>query len=83
MSATGAFDPSRFRDGGLYSGLPLGDVLAEAGAGPKLGLFIVDLRTGRIAGLLLVDGPMYELIDVIALAAVPGSASTAMRSRTW
>lgn len=61
---------SRFRDGGLYSGLPLDDVLARAGTGPKLGLFIVHLGTGAITDWLLVDGPMHELFDVIALPGV-------------
>jgi uncharacterized protein (TIGR03032 family) len=61
---------SKFRDGGLYSGMPLDERLAQANAGPKLGLFIVDLRTGQIAEWLLVEGPMYELFDVIALPGV-------------
>ena len=61
---------SRFRDGGLYSGLPLDDALAAAGTGPKLGFFIVDLRTGAIAEWFVVDGPMHELFDVIALPGV-------------
>lgn len=61
---------SRFRDGGLYSGLPLDDALAAAGAEPKLGFFIVDLRTGAIAEWFVINGPMYELFDVIALPGV-------------
>jgi uncharacterized protein (TIGR03032 family) len=61
---------SRFRDGGLYSKLPLDDALAEAGTGPKLGVFVVDVRTGQIAEWLLVDGPMHELFDVVALPGV-------------
>lgn len=61
---------SKFRDGGLYSGMPLDETLAKAKTGPKLGLFIVDLRTGQIAEWLLVEGPMHELFDVIALPGV-------------
>lgn len=61
---------SKFRDGGLYSGLPLDDALAGAGTGPKLGVFIMDLATGAIVEWLLVEGPMYELFDVIALPGV-------------
>lgn len=61
---------SKFRDGGLYSGMPLDDALAQAGTGPKLGLFVIDLRTGAIAEWLLVEGPMHELFDVIALPGV-------------
>jgi uncharacterized protein (TIGR03032 family) len=61
---------SKFREGGLYSGLPLDDVLAQAGTEPKLGVFIIDLRTGEVAEWLLVDGPFYELFDVILLPGV-------------
>ena len=62
---------SKFRDASLYSGLPLDDILAGAGTGPKLGLFVVDLRTGAIVEWLLVEGGMYhELFDVIALPGV-------------
>lgn len=61
---------SKFRDGGLYSGLPLDDALATAGTGPKLGLFIISLATGAITDWLFVDGPMHELFDVIALPGV-------------
>jgi uncharacterized protein (TIGR03032 family) len=61
---------SRFRDGSLYSGLPLDDALARAGSEPKLGVFIVSLATGAIEEWLLVEGPMYELFDVIVLPGV-------------
>ena len=61
---------SKFRDGGLYSGMPLDDALAKAGTGPKLGLFMIELATGAIAEWLLVEGPMHELFDVIALPGV-------------
>lgn len=61
---------SKFRGGGLYSGLPLDDALAAAGTEPKLGLFIVDLTTGAVVEWLLVEGPMHELFDVIALPGV-------------
>ena len=61
---------SKFRDGGLYSGLPLDDSLATMGTGPKLGIFIVSLTTGEIAEWLLVEGPMFELFDVIVLPGV-------------
>jgi uncharacterized protein (TIGR03032 family) len=61
---------SKFRDGGIYSGLPLDDALAKAGTGPKLGIFIVSLATGVIAEWLLVEGPFYEVFDVIALEGV-------------
>ena len=61
---------SRFRGGGLYSGLPLDDRLAQANTGPKLGLFVIELATGAIVEWLLVEGPYHELFDVIALPGV-------------
>jgi uncharacterized protein (TIGR03032 family) len=61
---------SRFREGGLYSGLPLDDALAAAGTEPKLGLFVISLDTGAIVEWLLLEGPMYELFDVIVLPGV-------------
>ncbi|HXO10142.1 MAG TPA: DUF4915 domain-containing protein, partial [Solirubrobacteraceae bacterium] len=61
---------SRFREGGLYSGLPLDDALAAAGTEPKLGIFIISLDTGAIVQWLLLEGPMYELFDVIVLPGV-------------
>jgi uncharacterized protein (TIGR03032 family) len=61
---------SKFRDGGLYSGLPLDEKLAKAGGEPKLGVFIVSLESGAIVEWLLVEGPMYELFDVVVLEGV-------------
>jgi uncharacterized protein (TIGR03032 family) len=61
---------SKFREGGLYSGLPLDDALAKAGSEPKLGIFIVSLASGAIVEWLLVDGPLHELFDVIVLPGV-------------
>lgn len=47
---------SKFRDGGLYSGMPLDAALAGAGTGPKLGLFIIDLATGAAFVMLACSG---------------------------
>jgi uncharacterized protein (TIGR03032 family) len=58
---------SKFRGGGIYSGLPLDDALARAGTEPKLGIFIISLSSGQIVEWLLVEGPMHELFDVIVL----------------
>ena len=71
---------SKFRDGGLYSGLPLDDALARAGTEPKLGIFIVSLTTGAITEWLLVDGPFYELFDVIVLPGVRRPAALGLLS---
>jgi uncharacterized protein (TIGR03032 family) len=61
---------SKPREGDLYSGLPLDDRLAAMGQTPRLGLFVVDVRTGAVAEWLFVDGPMREIFDVIALPGV-------------
>lgn len=66
---------SKFRGGGLYSGLPLDDALARAGTGPKLGIFIVSLTSGRIVEWLLVEGPVHELFDVVVLGGVKRPAA--------
>ena len=50
--------------------MPLDATLASAGTGPKLGLFVIELATGAIVQWLLVEGPYYELFDVIALTGV-------------
>ncbi len=62
---------SRFRGSGAYSRLPLDAALEEAGTGPKLGVFVVDLRTGEIAEWLVIEsGYLHELFDVVALPGV-------------
>lgn len=71
---------SKFREGGLYSGLPLDDALAAAGSEPKLGLFVVDLQSGQIVHWLLVEGPMYEMFDVIVLPGVRRPAALGLIS---
>lgn len=71
---------SKFRDGGLYSGLPLDDALARAGTEPKLGVFVISLATGTITDWLLVEGPMYELFDVIVLPQVRRPAALGLLS---
>jgi uncharacterized protein (TIGR03032 family) len=58
------------RHGGLYSGLPLDAALERAGEEPRLGLFIVDLRSGEVVHWFLIEGPMRELFEVIALPGV-------------
>ena len=61
---------SKPRHGGLYSGLALDGALAAHGEEPRLGLFVIDLRTGEIAEWLLIEGPVRELFEVIALPGV-------------
>jgi len=61
---------SKPREGDLYSGLGLGERLADMGLEPQLGIFVVDLQTGGVVEWMVVDGPMRELFDVITLPGV-------------
>ncbi len=61
---------SKPRRGDLYSGLALDDTLAKNGEDPQLGLFIVDTAAGEIVEWLLIEGPVRELFDVLALQGV-------------
>lgn len=61
---------SKPRYGDLYSGLALDDRLEASGEEPCLGLFVIDLRTGEIAEWLLIEGPVRELFEVVALPGV-------------
>ena len=61
---------SKPRHGDLYSGLALDDNLAKAGEDPQLGLFVISLVTGEIVEWLLIDGPVRELFEVVALPGV-------------
>jgi uncharacterized protein (TIGR03032 family) len=79
---------SRPRRGDLYSGLALDDVLERSGEQPRLGLFVVDARAGRIVEWLLIEGPVRELFDVLALPGVRrpmaiGLASDEVRRNIW
>jgi uncharacterized protein (TIGR03032 family) len=61
---------SRPRHGDLYSGLGLDDRLAALDWPPRLGVFVVDMRTGEIAEWLQIDGDARELFEVVVLAGV-------------
>ena len=61
---------SKPREGDIYSGLQLDDRLAAAGQPPRLGLFIIDLRTAQIVQWLFIDGEARELYDVVVLPGV-------------
>lgn len=61
---------SKPRHGGLYSGLALDDALERHGEEPCMGLFVIDLRSGEIAEWMLIDGPIRELFEVVALPGV-------------
>jgi uncharacterized protein (TIGR03032 family) len=79
---------SRPRHGDMYSGLHLDDELARRGEEPRLGLFVVDTRRGEIVEWLLVEGPVRELFDVLALPGVRrpmaiGLFTDEIRSHVW
>lgn len=61
---------SKPREGDLYSGLPLDDRLAAESTLPHLGVFIFDLKTGKLAEWLLIEGRYREIFDVVALPGV-------------
>lgn len=61
---------SKPRHGDIYSGLDLDDVLRKNNEEPRLGIFIVNLRTGEIEHWLFIEGSLRELYDVVALPQV-------------
>jgi uncharacterized protein (TIGR03032 family) len=71
---------SKPRHGDLYSGLALDDRLEAGGLEPRLGLFVVDLRSGEIVEWLLVDGPFREIFEVVALPGVRRPQSVGLLS---
>jgi uncharacterized protein (TIGR03032 family) len=79
---------SKPRHGGIYSGLPLDELLEKTGDDPHLGLFIVDTKAGQIKEWLLIEGPVQELFDVLALPGVRrpkaiGLFTPDIRSNVW
>ncbi len=61
---------SKPRHGDMYSGLGLDDRLGSLGWPPRLGIFVVDLRSGEVVEWLQVDGESRELFEVVALPGV-------------
>jgi uncharacterized protein (TIGR03032 family) len=61
---------SKPRHGDIYSGLGLDDRLSALGWPPRLGVFVVDLRSGEVVEWLQVDGVARELFEVVALPGV-------------
>ncbi|MBJ7898682.1 MAG: TIGR03032 family protein [Cyanobacteria bacterium RI_101] len=61
---------SKPRHGDIYSGLGLDDILSKHGEDPRLGLFIVNLRSGEIEHWFLLEGSLRELYDVVALPSI-------------
>ncbi len=61
---------SKPRHGDIYSGLGLDDRLSSRGWPPRLGIFVVDLRSGEVVEWLQVDGPAREIFEVVALPGI-------------
>ena len=61
---------SKPRHGDIYSGLALDDRLSAKGWPPRLGIFVVDLRSGEVIEWLQVDGAAREIFEVMALPGV-------------
>lgn len=59
----------------LFGGLPLQDELDKRKKDPWCGIFVVELKTGKIAEWLRFDNKIVEMFDVITLPGVrcPGS----------
>ena len=58
---------SKPRSQRTYGGLELDDALAARGITPRCGLAVVDLRTGRIAHGLRLEGAVGEIYDVAVI----------------
>lgn len=50
-----------------FSGLPLDDILASKGVEPYCGVTILDLRSGKTAGGLKIEGAIREIYDTLFL----------------
>lgn len=61
---------SKPRHGDIYSGLDLDEALRKYNEEPRLGIFIINLRTGEIEHWLFIEGTLRELYDVVALPKV-------------
>ena len=58
---------SKPRHGDTFSDLPLDEVLARSKSDAVCGVHVVDLRSGKIAHSLQVEGLVSELYDVVVL----------------
>lgn len=62
---------SKPRDDDIYAGLDIGDNLRRAGVAPRCGLMVVDLRSGRVAHWLYLEGKSTrEVFDIVVLPQV-------------
>lgn len=55
------------RENRTFTGLPLDEILRSQAQQPICGIFVVDLRTGRVAHRLEISGGIGELYDVATI----------------
>lgn len=55
------------RENRTFAGLPLQEALAEQGAAPRCGVYVIDLASGDIVHWLRIEGVVNELYDVAVL----------------
>jgi uncharacterized protein (TIGR03032 family) len=51
----------------VFSGLPLDDELRRRGEEPVCGIYVIDLRDGRVAHTLTISGSVEEIYDIALL----------------
>ncbi|MCC6457903.1 MAG: TIGR03032 family protein [Caldilineaceae bacterium] len=61
---------SKPREGDIYSGLGLSEELQRRREQARLGLFVIDLRSGNIVHWLFIESNLREIYDVVALPQV-------------
>lgn len=71
---------SKARDEAVFADLPLGEMLAEEKVDPVCGLFIVDLKQGKLVHSLLFEDPVRELFDVAVLPDVKQAAAIGIQN---
>ncbi|MEZ5983448.1 MAG: TIGR03032 family protein [Parvularculaceae bacterium] len=63
-----------------FEGLPLEQKLAAAGADPRCGVAVIDLRSGDLVHWLRIEGVVTELFDAVLLQGVKRPAAIGFRS---
>lgn len=63
-----------------FEGLPLEAKMESAGAAPRCGIAVIDLRSGDLAHWLRIEGIVTELFDAILLPGVKRPAAIGFRS---
>ena len=72
---------SQPRENKTFSNLPLDDNLAAYKTQPYCGLFVIDLKTGKMVHSLLIEGIVSELYDVAILLGVKRPMNLGFKSK--